>query len=95
MGAEVFLTLALFGLYNPEQFSWCWRCVGALAFVFSSVCLVSAITAGKWADDGSPMPDTVGTATKGFLAFGLPGLVYAVLGRFTWNPPPKAVKIKP
>lgn len=90
MGAfEAFLILSLIGLYDPVRFTWCWRCVGAMAFAFSSYGLVMSILERKWVGDGSPMPDTVGTALKGFIAFGLPGLVFAVLGRFTWNPPPK------
>lgn len=75
----------LFGLYNPERFSWCWRCAGAMVFTGYLAYLASSIAEGQWFGEGRRSSATAINALIGLVVFGYPSIMYAVFGRFTWR----------
>jgi hypothetical protein len=86
---ELLAVCVLVGLWNPYRFWWCWRAVGAIVFAVYSAYLTSTVMAGEWIGDGRRSSATALNALIGLAAFGYPGFMYAVFGRFTWRPKPE------
>ncbi len=84
-GVDVLCICVLFGLYNPERFSACWRLAGALVFTGYLAYLGSTIAEGNWFGDGRRTSATAINALIGLVVFGYPSFMYAVFGRFTWR----------
>ncbi len=87
LGVQVFCVLMLLGLLDPCRFRWTWRGVGALVFVTYAAYLVDMlIESGGQATVGrSRAEPCVLNALTGLVAFGLPGLCYAIWGRFSFR----------
>ncbi|TWT64788.1 hypothetical protein CA85_35730 [Allorhodopirellula solitaria] len=79
VGCQVFAMFVLLGLYDSKRFWWCWRAVGAMVFLAYVAYLIYAIAQGRWVRG----PATVLKAMLGLLAFGVPGIIYAIRGSST------------
>jgi hypothetical protein len=88
-GVELLAVCVLLGLYSPDRFWWCWRAVGAIVFTGYLAYLTSMLVAGQWFGDGRRASTTALNALIGLVAFGYPGFMYAVFGRFTWRAEPE------
>lgn len=84
---QLFGVCMLLGLYDCVRFHWCWRVVGALVFLCYVWYFFMMAAEGEWFGDGRRASTTAFNALCGLLAFGLPGLWYAVLGRLSWSEP--------
>ena len=82
---ELLAILSLFGLYDPDKFNWCWRVVGGIVAVGYFAYLISMVAQGQWIGDGRRSFATALNALIGLFAFGYPGFMYSILGRFTWR----------
>lgn len=90
LGVFELLCLCVFlGFWNPDQFWWCWRAVGAIVFGGYLTYLISTVASGQWFGDGRRSATTAINALIGLCVFGYPGFMYAVFGRFTWQPVPE------
>jgi hypothetical protein len=87
VGLESLCVLVLLGLLNPLRFWWAWRGVGALIFLAYAAYVISMFieSGGKITVGWSRAETSVFNAVLGLLVFGLPGLLYAILGRLTFR----------
>lgn len=90
LGSFVLLCFfALLGFWNAKRFWWCWRAVGGIVAAGYLAYLISMIANGQWFGDGRTSSASAFSALLGFIAFGYPGFMYAVFGRFSWKPEPE------
>ena len=80
----LFCLFVLMGLWDAERFWWSWRAVGGLVAGGCVAYLIAMIAKGQWFGNTSIL-----SASAALLAFGYPGIMWAVFGRFTWNPQPE------
>jgi hypothetical protein len=84
---ELLAGLLLLGLFNPFRFWWAFRGVGAIVFLGYVAYLVAMLFEGKVAAPRRAQPSML-NAIAGLVVFGLPGLWFSLLGRFTMRPEP-------
>jgi hypothetical protein len=88
VAVETLAILALVTLFDSVRFRWAGRGVGAIIFVGYLAYLIAMLVEGG----GQIVPAarksevTAFNAACGLFAFGLPGLCYALFGRFTFRP---------
>lgn len=88
-GLSSLCVLVFLGLLHPIRFWWAWRAVGALVFGFYLLYLVDMLVAsdGGASSGGRRSEPSALNALIGLIAFGAPGLIYAIFGRLTpWLP---------
>lgn len=84
---EALGALTLLGLFNSERFWWAWRAVGGLIFVLCIAYLVSMLIESGGKIEFTPRRSKASSfnAICALIAFGLPGLCFALFGRFTFR----------
>jgi hypothetical protein len=82
VGLEVTGVFMLLGLWNPIRFAWAWRGVGAAIFLAYVVYIVVMLFERKWQIPNRRAEENLWNAIMGMIAFGLPGLWWALRGRF-------------
>lgn len=82
VGLEVTGILMLIGLYDPYRFYWAWRGVGAMVFVAYVCYIAGMLIERKWQVPRGRGEANLFNAIAGLVAFGLPGLWWALFGRF-------------
>lgn len=83
VGCEILALFVLLGFYDTERFWWCWRGVGGIIFAVCIVYLGEMLAAGQWFSDGRRSSPSAFRATCALIAFGFPGLWFAMFGRLT------------
>lgn len=88
---ELLAILVLLGLFNPFRFRWAWRGVGGITFLGYSAYLIAMLieTGGDVVITPRRSETSAFNAICGLIAFGLPGLCYAVFGRLTFRREPE------
>lgn len=81
IGLELTGVLMLLGLWNPVRFAWAWRGVGAMVFLAFATYIAFMVIEHKWKPPQRRGEQNLWNAICGMLAFGLPGLWWALLGR--------------
>lgn len=84
-GVEGAALAMLLGLWNPDRFWWAWRALGGIVFAAYLAYAVVMIVEGRFIGGGRRTDTTLVNALIGMVAFGLPGLCYALFGRLTWR----------
>jgi hypothetical protein len=79
IGVETTAILMLLGLFDPHRFWWAWRGVGGAVFLAYAVYIVLMVMEGRW---HVPHERNLVYAILGLIAFGIPGLWWALFGRF-------------
>lgn len=87
-GVEAAALALLLGLWNPHRFWWAWRALGAIVFLVYLAYAVAMFVEGRFFGKGRRAETTLFNALLGMIAFGLPGLWYAIFGRLTWRKEP-------
>jgi hypothetical protein len=84
-GIELLAILVLLGLFDSRRFWWAWRGVGALVFLLFAAYLTDMLieSGGRVEAPARRSEASAFNAICGLIAFGLPGLWYAVFGRLT------------
>jgi predicted ABC-type exoprotein transport system permease subunit len=84
---ELLAILMLLGLFHPLRFWWAWRGVGAIVFLGYAAYLIAMLieSGGKIAFTPRRSEASAFYAICGLIVFGVPGLWYAVLGRFSFR----------
>ena len=82
---EALCLLVFLGLMSPITRWWTWRGVGAIIFLAYVAYVIAMFRegGGEVTVGSRRSQPSVLNALLGFVAFGVPGLMYAVLGRFT------------
>lgn len=85
VGIQILLALVFLGLFNGNRFRWAWRGAGALVFVTYAcyVALMLIESGGRVTITPRRSEASAFNAICGLIAFGLPGLWFAIFGRFT------------
>jgi hypothetical protein len=84
---ELLAVFVLLGLFNPRTFWWAWRGVGGIVFSGYSIYLVNMLieSGGRIELAGRRGEASARNALLGLIAFGLPGLWYALFGRLSFR----------
>ena len=82
VGVELTGGLMLLGLYDPMRFWWTWRGVGGMVFVAYVCYVVAMLVDRKWQIPARKAESTLLNAIIGLVTFGVPGLWWALYGRF-------------
>jgi hypothetical protein len=82
IGLEVTGVLMLLGLWNPVRFSWAWRGVGGMVFLAYAAYIIGTAAERKWHLPERRGESNFWNAIMGMIAFGLPGVWWALFGRF-------------
>ena len=80
---EIICLCVTLGLINSKRFSWTWRIVGALIFVAYLAYSISMLLEGNIMSFRRSSASLF-NAICGLVVFGMPGLLYAILGRFSF-----------
>lgn len=75
------------GLFIPRYGRVAFRAVASLVFLVFSVCLFLELREHNWRFVGSKSPGDPSPVSmlRGFIIVGLPSLIFAIRGRFTWR----------
>lgn len=84
-GVESAALALLLGLWNSHRFWWAWRALGAIVFLAYLAYVGAMFVEGRFIGQGRRTETTLLNALLGMIAFGLPGLCYAIFGRLTWR----------
>jgi hypothetical protein len=81
-GLETTGVLMLLGLWNPDRFVWAWRSVGGMVFIACACYVVAMVIERNWQRPQGQGGANLFNAIRGFIAFGLPGFLWLLYGRF-------------
>jgi len=87
---EILCILVLLALLNPVRFHWACRSIGLLIFLCFAIYLITMLVQeGGFKVWGRKSQASAFNALCGMMVFGIPGLMYGVLGRFTLRKTPE------